>query len=57
MVVSDSADIPEGAEHYVCAYAARKDGCSYTHTREEIMEGLEDAMKAVHMEIPEYLRI
>ena len=26
-------------------------------TREEIMEGLEDAMKAVHMEIPEYLRI
>ena len=38
MVVSDSADIPEGAEHYVCAYAARKDGCSYTHTREEIME-------------------
>ena len=26
-------------------------------TREEIMEGLEDAMKAVHMGIPEYLRI
>ena len=26
-------------------------------TREEIMEGLEDAMKAVHMESPEYLRI
>ena len=26
-------------------------------TREEIMEGLEDAMRAVHMEIPEYLRI
>lgn len=26
-------------------------------TRDEIMEGLEDAMKAVHMEIPEYLRI
>ena len=25
--------------------------------REEIMEGLEDAMRAVHMEIPEYLRI
>ena len=38
MVISDSAEIPEGAEHYVCAYAARKDGCSYTHTREEIME-------------------
>ena len=26
-------------------------------SREEIMEGLEDAVKAVHMEIPEYLRI
>ncbi len=26
-------------------------------SREEIIEGLEDAMKAVHMEIPEYLRI
>ena len=26
-------------------------------TRDEIMEGLEDAMKAVHIEIPEYLRI
>ena len=26
-------------------------------SREEIISGLEDAMKAVHMEIPEYLRI
>ena len=26
-------------------------------SREEIIEGLEDAMKTVHMEIPEYLRI
>ncbi len=26
-------------------------------SREEIVEGLEDAMKTVHMEIPEYLRI
>ena len=26
-------------------------------SRAEIMEGLEDAMRAVHMEIPEYLRI
>ena len=26
-------------------------------TRDEIMEGLEDAMRVVHMEIPEYLRI
>ncbi len=26
-------------------------------SREEIIRGLEDAMKAVHLEIPEYLRI
>ena len=26
-------------------------------SRDEIAEGLEDAMRAVHMEIPEYLRI
>ena len=26
-------------------------------SREEIVKGLEDAMKTVHMEIPEYLRI
>ena len=26
-------------------------------SREEIIEGLEDAMKTVHMEIPEYLKI
>ena len=26
-------------------------------SREEIIEGLEDAMRTVHMEIPEYLRI
>ena len=26
-------------------------------SREEIVEGLEDAMRTVHMEIPEYLRI
>ena len=26
-------------------------------SREEIIEGLEDAMKTVHMDVPEYLRI
>ena len=26
-------------------------------SREEIIEGLEDAMKTVHMEVPEYLKI
>ena len=36
MVTGNNADIPESAEHYVCAYAARKDGCRYTHTPEEI---------------------
>ena len=29
---------PDMAEHYVCAYAARKDGCIYAHSPEEIME-------------------
>ena len=38
MVTSDSAALPEGGEHYICAYAARKDGCPYTHTGEEILE-------------------
>ena len=38
MVTSDTADIPEAPERFICAYAARKDGCVYTHTPEEIME-------------------
>ena len=38
MVTTGSASIPEAAEHYVCAYAARKDGCVYAHSPEEIME-------------------
>ena len=38
MVTTGSASIPEAAEHYVCAYAARKDGCIYAHSPEEIME-------------------
>ena len=38
MVTSDRSDIPENNEHYICAYAARKDGYSFSHTDEEIME-------------------
>ena len=38
MVTSGSARIPKDAEHYICAYAARKDGCRYLHTPEEITE-------------------
>ena len=46
----------------ICFYSHVNDKDDEFHekadfTREEIMEGLEDAMKAVHMEIPEYLRI
>ena len=29
---------PESSAHYLCAYAARKDGHIYTHSHEEIME-------------------
>ena len=38
MVTTGSAYISEAAEHYVCAYAARKDGVHYTHTPEEIKD-------------------
>ena len=38
MVTAGCAGIPEDAEHYVCAYAARKDGCRYVHSPEEVME-------------------
>ena len=38
MVTAGRADLPETAEHYICAYAARRDGGSYTHTPEEIAE-------------------
>ena len=29
---------PESSDHYLCAYAARKDGHIFTHSHEEIME-------------------
>ena len=44
MVTTGSASIPEAAEHYVCAYAARKDGCVYAHSPEEIMERYSSAI-------------
>lgn len=38
MVTSDKRITPESEDHYLCAYAARKDGYSFVHTHEEIME-------------------
>ena len=38
MVTTGSAYIPEAADRYICAYAARKDDCSYARSPEEIME-------------------
>ena len=38
MVTSDRSDINESNEHYICAYAARKDGYNFSHTDEEILE-------------------
>ena len=38
MVTADKRSFPESEERYYCAYAARKDGHSFTHSHEEIME-------------------
>ena len=38
MVTQDRRMMPESGERYICAYAARKDGHTFTHTHEEIME-------------------
>ena len=38
MVTYDSRHQPEGPEHFYCVYASRKDGHTYTHTHEEIMD-------------------
>ena len=38
MVTQDKRMMPESGERYICAYAARKDGHTFTHTHEEIME-------------------
>ena len=38
MVTSDRRYFPVSKEHYLCAYAARKDGHAFTHSHEEIME-------------------
>ena len=37
MVTADRRLTPGSGEHYLCAYAARKDGHSFTHSHEEIM--------------------
>ncbi|MBR2852697.1 MAG: ATP-grasp domain-containing protein, partial [Clostridia bacterium] len=38
MVAYNGRREPEGPEHFYCVYASRKDGHTYTHTHEEIME-------------------
>ena len=38
MVTSDRRMTPDDGDRYYCAYAARKDGHDFSHTREEIME-------------------
>ncbi|MBQ6388736.1 MAG: ATP-grasp domain-containing protein [Mogibacterium sp.] len=38
MVISDKRIDPASDDHYICAYAARKDGYLFTHTHEEIMD-------------------
>ena len=38
MVTSGKRLSPESGDRYICAYAARKDGHSFTHSHEEIME-------------------
>ena len=38
MVTSDRRNDSASCDHYICAYAARKDGHDFTHSREEIME-------------------
>ena len=38
MATSDTRTVPESDEHYLCAYAARKDGHIFSHSHEEIME-------------------
>ncbi len=38
MVTSGRRITPASDDHYLCAYAARKDGHAFSHTHEEIME-------------------
>ena len=38
MVTSDRRIFPESDEHYLCAYAARKDGHNFTHSHQDIRE-------------------
>ncbi len=38
MVTSDRRLTPGSGDHYLCAYAARKDGHEFTHSHDEIME-------------------
>jgi len=44
MVTTGKRLSPVSADHYICAYAARKDGHEFTHSREEILEKYGDAI-------------
>jgi hypothetical protein len=51
MVTTGKRSFPDSGEHYVCAYAARKDGHTFTHSEEEIFGRYGDAI-VIREEMP-----
>ena len=51
MVTTGKRSFPESGEHYLCAYAARKDGHNFTHSPEEVMERYKGAI-VIREEMP-----
>ena len=51
MVTTGRRSFPESGEHYLCAYAARKDGHVFTHSPEEVMERYRGAI-VIREEMP-----
>lgn len=51
MVTTGGRSFPESGEHYLCAYAARKDGHVFTHSPEEVMERYRGAI-VIREEMP-----
>ncbi len=51
MVIADRRLTPVSGEHYLCAYAARKDDHVYTHSNEEIMDVYGNEI-VLHEEMP-----
>lgn len=52
MVTKDRRTFPDTGEHWLCAYAARKDGHVFTHTHEEILSRYGSDL-VMQMEMPE----